>query len=283
MPMFGSKSANPGGADTQVQFNDGGAFAGDSGLTFNKTTKALNVAGLVNLGAQADVAIARAAAGVVEVNTGTAGQLRDLNLRKLTAASGVDTLTIEPMGYYSRIVTNWGLLVSATEVNAPPLGVLGSIGSTESNDWLLLDKHTILFPKGLPGTYTARIKFGTCYMDQQAASLSISAQNALAAATVNLTGGSLNIAGGDGAAGSAGAANGGALHLDGGRGYGSGVHGDVYVGNTRGNLRVMGLTMPAQYTNATEPSFVNGAVIFNTDLDKLRIGGAAAWETVTSA
>jgi hypothetical protein len=31
----------PGGSDTQVQFNDGGSFGGDSGLTFNKTTNAL--------------------------------------------------------------------------------------------------------------------------------------------------------------------------------------------------------------------------------------------------
>ena len=32
---------SPGGSDTQVQFNDGGVFGGDAGLTFNKTTDAL--------------------------------------------------------------------------------------------------------------------------------------------------------------------------------------------------------------------------------------------------
>ena len=31
----------PGGSNTQVQFNDSGAFGGDSGLTFNKTTNEL--------------------------------------------------------------------------------------------------------------------------------------------------------------------------------------------------------------------------------------------------
>lgn len=35
----------PGGSDTQVQFNDGGSFGGDSGLTYNKTTDTLSVAG----------------------------------------------------------------------------------------------------------------------------------------------------------------------------------------------------------------------------------------------
>ncbi len=34
-------SGSPGGSDTQVQFNDGGAFGGDAGLVFNKTTDKL--------------------------------------------------------------------------------------------------------------------------------------------------------------------------------------------------------------------------------------------------
>jgi len=33
------------GSDTQVQFNDGGSFAGDAGLTYNKTTNALTASG----------------------------------------------------------------------------------------------------------------------------------------------------------------------------------------------------------------------------------------------
>ena len=36
-------SASPAGTDTQVQFNDGGAFGGDAGLTYNKTTNVLSV------------------------------------------------------------------------------------------------------------------------------------------------------------------------------------------------------------------------------------------------
>ena len=38
-------SSTPGGADTQVQFNDAGAFAGNAGLTFDKTNNALTVGG----------------------------------------------------------------------------------------------------------------------------------------------------------------------------------------------------------------------------------------------
>lgn len=43
-----SVDATPGGSDTQVQFNDGGAFGGDSGLVFNKTSNVLTVGGGVN-------------------------------------------------------------------------------------------------------------------------------------------------------------------------------------------------------------------------------------------
>jgi hypothetical protein len=41
-------SGSPGGSDTQVQFNDGGSFGGDAGMTYNKTTDALTVTGLVH-------------------------------------------------------------------------------------------------------------------------------------------------------------------------------------------------------------------------------------------
>lgn len=47
----------PGGADTQVQFNDGGAFGGDAGLFYNKTTDILSVAGGVTVAASGYFAV----------------------------------------------------------------------------------------------------------------------------------------------------------------------------------------------------------------------------------
>lgn len=41
----------PGGSDTYVQFNDGGAFGGDAGMVFNKTSNELTVAGQSFFGA----------------------------------------------------------------------------------------------------------------------------------------------------------------------------------------------------------------------------------------
>jgi len=36
-----SSGSTPGGSDTNIQYNDASTFAGDSTLTFNKTTKSL--------------------------------------------------------------------------------------------------------------------------------------------------------------------------------------------------------------------------------------------------
>jgi hypothetical protein len=43
----GVAGAAPGGADTQVQFNDGGVFGGDAGFTYNKTTDTATASRLV--------------------------------------------------------------------------------------------------------------------------------------------------------------------------------------------------------------------------------------------
>lgn len=41
--ISGSGGGTPGGSDTQVQFNDGGAFGGDANFTWNKTTNVLSI------------------------------------------------------------------------------------------------------------------------------------------------------------------------------------------------------------------------------------------------
>lgn len=43
-------SGSPGGSNTQIQFNDSGAFGGDDGLVYNKSTKTLTVGNLVVTG-----------------------------------------------------------------------------------------------------------------------------------------------------------------------------------------------------------------------------------------
>lgn len=62
-------SGSPGGTDTQVQFNDASSFGGDSGLTYNKTTDALTVAGSVLVGANVVANTSALLIGNSSVNT----------------------------------------------------------------------------------------------------------------------------------------------------------------------------------------------------------------------
>ena len=47
-------------------------------------------------------------------------------------------------------------------------------------------------------------------------------------------------------------------------------------------LTVSGLINAPKYTTALAPTYVKGAIWFDTTLNKLKVGGATAWETITS-
>ena len=47
-------------------------------------------------------------------------------------------------------------------------------------------------------------------------------------------------------------------------------------------LTTAGTISPQQATTAAAPTYVKGAIYFDTTLNKLRVGGAAGWETITS-
>jgi hypothetical protein len=61
----------------------------------------------------------------------------------------------------------------------------------------------------------------------------------------------------------------GALQVSGGMG----VAGAGWFGGT---------ISPQQAATASAPTYVKGAIYFDTTLNKLRVGGATAWETITS-
>jgi len=64
------------------------------------------------------------------------------------------------------------------------------------------------------------------------------------------------------------------------------TNGTLYIGGnsltTAHSSRKGGLFFPVQAPTASAPTYVIGAIYFDTTLNKLRIGGAAGWETVTS-
>ena len=49
-----------------------------------------------------------------------------------------------------------------------------------------------------------------------------------------------------------------------------------------GVLTSTGTISPQQATTAAAPAYVKGAIYFDTTLNKLRVGGASGWETITS-
>ena len=72
--ISGGGGGTPGGSNTQIQFNDSGAFAGDSNLTFNKTTdtlKTVNLSG--SLTKLADGSSYLIAGANVTITTGSSG------------------------------------------------------------------------------------------------------------------------------------------------------------------------------------------------------------------
>ena len=52
---------------------------------------------------------------------------------------------------------------------------------------------------------------------------------------------------------------------------------------TNGNIKNSGLHILGQYTTATRPAYVKGSQFFDTTINKMVIGGATAWEDVTSS
>lgn len=75
----GGGNGSPGGSNEQIQFNDAGAFGGDVGFTYNKTTDTMsavnvNIAGEANLGAVGNITITGGVAGYL-LRTDGAGNL----------------------------------------------------------------------------------------------------------------------------------------------------------------------------------------------------------------
>ena len=67
--------------------------------------------------------------------------------------------------------------------------------------------------------------------------------------------------------------------------------GNVGINNTtptekldvNGNIKLSGINILGQYTTATRPAYAKGAQFFDTTINKMVLGGATAWEEVTSS
>jgi len=109
--------STPGGADTQVQFNDAGVLAGDAGLFYNKATDVLMVVGAVGIG----------------TNPATTGAIRLANAAPIyarNAANTADLALIQPFSdnviYVGSNAGDAGLILRS----AVAIGVQGTVYPT---------------------------------------------------------------------------------------------------------------------------------------------------------
>jgi hypothetical protein len=134
----------PGGSDTQVQFNDGGSFGGDSGLTYNKTTDSLTITGdlAVNGG---DITTSTTTASIFDATATTVnafGAATTLNLGYDSTASSTTNINTGAVGsIFSKIINigTGGGASGTTEINIGSIlgtsnlniyGLVNQVGST---------------------------------------------------------------------------------------------------------------------------------------------------------
>lgn len=218
--------------------------------------------------------------GAFEVAPRAAGTGVRRNLRLLKYNDGVKGyIEVVPSDYAVTIKAFYGAGNAASGVlfNEAP-GFNGTASS--GNNYTAIGKNGIFFG-AREGNISVSQSAKTGY-DDPAATWTFTAQPAYASASTNIVGGSMYFIGGAGASASAGAANGGGIYLDGGRGYGTGSHGDVIVGATRGVLRLpvkTVATLPAA-TVAGRRCFVSDANA--TTFHSIVAGGGANFVPVFS-
>lgn len=174
----GGAGASPGGVDTNVQFNDGGTFGGDAGLTYNKTTDTLSIAGGLNV-------TGSTTSGGVNVTTGNDYKINATSvLTSTTLGSGVVNssltsvgtlvnLTVDNISIADNTISSVGtgdIILDPLTTN--PVRIAGGspirlFGSTTPNNYAgiavpaSVSDYTITLPSGPPTTANRVLQFAT--------------------------------------------------------------------------------------------------------------------------
>jgi len=130
----GGGGSDPGGPDTSIQFNDNGVFGGDSGFTFDKTTKTLTLGGTIS-------------------TAGATGWNRvGLNLGYETGGAGGVGVLIQAAG-----TTVSFLRAENASLNLGVLGFTSNPNNTSSDTYLHRDAAGTLAQRNGPNAQTFRI------------------------------------------------------------------------------------------------------------------------------
>lgn len=136
---LGGSSGSVGGADTQVQFNDGGSLNGDAGFTYNKTTDVATIGGLILSGLTASEMIGTdASKNLVSLAVATYPSLTELTYLKgvtsaiqtqFTGKAATDQTmyigtTAVAINRASAALTLAGLTLTTPDIGTPSAGTL---------------------------------------------------------------------------------------------------------------------------------------------------------------
>jgi hypothetical protein len=120
----------PGGSDTEVQFNDGGAFGGDAGFTYNKTTDTLTVGQIIDSGLTASRAVVTDGSKQFASSATTATEIGYLSGVTSAIQTQLDARVVGPALSTDNAITRWdgttGKLVQNSTV---------TLGDTGSFTW----------------------------------------------------------------------------------------------------------------------------------------------------
>lgn len=138
----GGGGGTPGGSNTQVQFNDGGSFGGDSNFVFNKTTDTLTVSNITGSLTRLSNGVSFIAAGQnITVASSSAGQI---TISSTDNGSDIVSGSNEVSGVNRIKVSNLAIL---TNEGSGVVSLTGSIGNAEDGTYT-----DGLFTDFFPGT-----------------------------------------------------------------------------------------------------------------------------------
>jgi hypothetical protein len=257
---------SPGGSSGQPQFNNAGSFAGMTGVSWDDSNRVLTSDNATHRAWEFDAVNKRwflfnartdasnfeqggiwwdtnvLRMGAIALGSGTARNVRLDFASSMTFWSSAATSSF----FFHPNRGDRGLKIDISNGGPVLSDVAGQFWLTTPIGWAVGTVGSVVFSTtGLNGArqltaspFVLGWEVSISAPDVVPGLVQLNGKPAKPNATTNIVGGNIQVVGGQGASSSAGAANGGNIQLDGGQSFGTGVDGDVVVGNTRGNLRM---------------------------------------------
>jgi len=145
----GGGGGTPGGSDTQVQFNDGGAFGGDAGLTYDATNGSLSVGGKTVTASEPVLDLSQTWDNAATAFTGL-----KLNVTNTASAFGSNLLDLQVGGTSKTRIDTLGITYGVASAITTYIG-LGALFGAYNGFKLYGDSTTLRFASNHTVGWTA--------------------------------------------------------------------------------------------------------------------------------